>query len=105
VSPDPLDVRDSEGGASLRVRVQPRASRNAIAGTREGALLVRLTAPPVEGAANAALVKLIAKALGLPPSALSVARGARGRDKLLHVTGLSAPRVAVILGAAGPTAD
>jgi len=105
VTPVPLDVRDSDGGASLRVRVQPRASRSAIAGTREGALLVRLTAPPVEGAANAALVKLLAKTLDLPPSALSVARGARGRDKLLHVTGLSAPQVAAILGAARPTGD
>ena len=105
MSAAPLDVRDSDGGASLRVRVQPRASRSAITGAREGALLVRLTAPPVEGAANTALVKLLAKTLDLPPSALSVARGARGRDKLLHVAGLSAPQVAAILGQARPTGD
>jgi hypothetical protein len=75
---------------TLRVRVQPRASRDAIAGERGGALLVRLTAPPVEGAANQALSRLLGKALGLPPSAVEVLRGATGRDKLLRIAGASA---------------
>jgi uncharacterized protein (TIGR00251 family) len=96
----PLDIREADGGVTVRVRVQPRASREAIAGTRDGALVVRLTAPPVEGAANAALVKVVAKALGLPPSAVTVARGTRGRDKLLHVAGLRAIDVAALLAKA-----
>lgn len=75
---------------TLRVRVQPRASRDAIAGERGGVLLVRLTAPPVEGAANQALSRLLGKALGLPPSAVEVLRGATGRDKLLRIAGASA---------------
>ena len=72
------------------MRVQPRASRDGLGGVREGALVVRLTAPPVEGAANAALLKLLAKVLGLPPSALELLRGQSGRDKLVLARGLDA---------------
>ncbi|HEX6738211.1 MAG TPA: DUF167 domain-containing protein, partial [Vicinamibacteria bacterium] len=72
----------------MRVRVQPRAAREELAGTRQGALLVRLTAPPVEGQANAALAQLLARALGLPPSAVELRRGASGRDKLVWLRGL-----------------
>jgi uncharacterized protein len=71
------------------VRVSPRASRDGLAGAREGALLVRLTAPPVEGQANAALVRLLGRVLELPPSAVELRRGASGRDKLVRVHGLS----------------
>jgi uncharacterized protein (TIGR00251 family) len=78
---------------SVRVRVQPRASRDAITGERDGALVVRLTAPPVEGAANEALVRLIGKALGLPPSAVRILRGEAGRDKLVHIRGARAEDV------------
>jgi len=89
----PLELRDSAGGVTLRVRVQPRASRDALAGEREGALVVRLTAPPVEGRANEALARILGKALGVPPSAVSVRRGASGRDKLVAVAGVDAATV------------
>jgi len=72
------------------VRVRPRASRNAIAGEREGALVVRLVAPPVEGAANEALARFLGKALGVAPSAVRIVAGATGRDKLVAVAGLDA---------------
>jgi len=74
----------------LRVRVQPRASRAAI-GTwgEDGTLTVRVTAPPVEGRANAAVGALLATALGVPVSAVRVVHGEHGRDKLVRVTGLS----------------
>jgi hypothetical protein len=85
-----LDVRDTPGGLTLRVRVQPRASRDGIGGEREGALVVRLTAPPVEGRANEALARLLGRALGVPPSAVRVVRGATGRDKRVAVAGVSA---------------
>ena len=78
---------------TFRVRVQPRAAREELAGERSGALLVRLTAPPVEGAANAALLKLMAKALGVAPSAITLLRGRTRRDKLLHVDGVGAAAV------------
>lgn len=73
----------------LHVRVQPRAAASAIVGWRERALLVRVMAPPVDGAANAAVVSLIARALGVRPSAIRVVRGDRGRDKWLRVDGLT----------------
>ena len=85
-----LDLRDTPEGLTLRVRVQPRASRDALAGEREGALVVRLTAPPVEGRANEALARFLGRALGVPPSAVRVVRGASGRDKLVAVAGLTA---------------
>ena len=94
-----LDVRESDGGVSLRVRVQPRASRDAIGGERNGALAVRLTAPPVEGAANAALSKLLARALGVPAGAVRVLRGQTGREKVVHVQGVTA---AAVLALAAP---
>ncbi len=73
----------------LPVRVQPRATRDAVAGWRQGALSVRVSAPPVDGEANHAVLALLASALGVRRSALSVARGQRGRDKLIRVEGLS----------------
>ena len=77
-------------GVLLQLRVQPRASRDEIVGWQNGALRVRVTAPPVAGAANAAISSLLAEALRVPPSAISVVRGARGRDKLLRIAGLDA---------------
>ncbi|MBI4247103.1 MAG: DUF167 domain-containing protein [Candidatus Rokubacteria bacterium] len=83
----------AEGGL-LRVRVQPRASRSEVIGWRGGVLSVRVTAPPVEGEANRAVAALLAQALGVRPSAVSVVRGERGRDKLVRVAGLTPEQVA-----------
>jgi hypothetical protein len=85
-----LDLRDADGGITLRVRVQPRASRDALSGEREGALVVRLTAPPVEGAANEALARFLGKTLGVAPSAVRVVSGATGRSKVVSVAGVDA---------------
>ncbi|HJK92534.1 MAG TPA: DUF167 family protein [Polyangiaceae bacterium LLY-WYZ-15_(1-7)] len=85
-----LEVRTEEGAVVFPVRVAPRASRSAIAGLHGGALKVALTAPPVEGAANAALVKLLAKKLGVAKSAVTIVRGERGRDKQVRVAGVDA---------------
>ncbi len=75
---------------TLRVRVKPRASHDAIEGERDGALLVRLQAPPVQGEANAALARLLARVAGVPLSSVKILRGATGRDKLLRFEGLTA---------------
>ncbi len=80
---------ERNGAVALRVRVQPRASREEIVGVREGALVVRLTAPPVEGAANRALSRLLGKRLGVPPSAVVIAAGTTNRSKLVLVSGLT----------------
>jgi uncharacterized protein (TIGR00251 family) len=85
-----LDVRDTPEGMTLRVRVQPRSSREGIGGEREGALVVRLAAPPVEGRANEALARVLGRVLGVPPSAVRIVRGATGRDKRVAVAGVSA---------------
>jgi uncharacterized protein (TIGR00251 family) len=68
--------------------VQPRAARDAILGLRDGVVRVRVTAPPVDGKANQALVRLLARSLGVPPSAVAILRGGTGRDKLVRIVGL-----------------
>ena len=74
----------------LRVRVQPRASRAGIGAWRDdGVLSVRVTAPPLEGRANAAVGAVLAAALGVPASAVRVVHGEHARDKLVRVTGLT----------------
>jgi uncharacterized protein len=78
---------------TISVRVQPRASRDEIVGERGGALVVRLTAPPVEGRANQALCRLLAKRLRIAPSRVEVVRGAGSRDKLVRINGLSRPEL------------
>jgi uncharacterized protein (TIGR00251 family) len=72
---------------TFEVRVAPRASRNRIVGVQDGVLKVALTAPPVDGAANEALIKLLAKQLGVSKSAVEIVRGERGRAKVLRVHG------------------
>lgn len=70
------------------MRVQPRAARSSLQGVRAGALLLRLSAPPVEGQANEALRRYLAVALDVAPSAIQLHQGARGRDKVLLVSGV-----------------
>jgi uncharacterized protein len=74
--------------ADLSVRLQPRARRDEVVGERGGAVVIRVTAPPVDGKANDALCRLIAKAAGVPPSRVSVVRGHTARDKVVRVEGL-----------------
>jgi uncharacterized protein len=77
-------------GVDLEVRLQPRAKRNAIVDERDGVLRVSVAAAPVEGQANAALCKLIAKRAGIARGRVSVIRGERTREKVVRVEGLSA---------------
>ena len=74
--------------AVLAVRVIPRAKRTAVDGERGGAILIRLAAPPVDGAANAALVEFLASALDVPRRNVSIAAGERSRDKRVQIVGL-----------------
>jgi hypothetical protein len=76
-------------GADLRVHVQPRASRNEIGGWREGALVVRLTAPPVEGAANKACAEFLAEVLGVKRGQVELVSGQKSREKRFRITGLT----------------
>jgi uncharacterized protein (TIGR00251 family) len=72
----------------IAIRLQPRARRNEVVGERAGAVVIRLTAPPVDGKANAALCAFVARAAGVPPSRVSVVRGQTSRDKVVRVEGV-----------------
>lgn len=84
----------------VAVRLQPRAGRDEIVGLRDGVLVVRVGAPPVDGRANEALCKLIARRAGVAPTRVSVVRGARSRDKLVRVEGIEPAALAAALGTA-----
>jgi uncharacterized protein (TIGR00251 family) len=81
-------IARGRGGVVIDVRVMPRAAKPGIAGTRDGALLVRLNAPPVEGAANKELIDVMARALGVPRRAVTIVSGERGRNKRVAVAGI-----------------
>jgi uncharacterized protein (TIGR00251 family) len=85
----------SQRGDAVRfaVRVQPRASRSEVAGLHGGALKVRLAAPPVDGAANDALVRLLAELLGVPRRAVRIESGHASRSKVVEVDGVDADAV------------
>ena len=88
-----LVIEEENGRVRFAVRVSPRASRDAIAGVHDGALKVALTAPPVEGAANAALIALLAKALGVAKRAVTIASGEASRQKRVQIEGVTASDV------------
>jgi uncharacterized protein len=90
-------VTDGRDGALVSVKVIARASKSAVAGIRDGAILVRLSAPPVDGAANAELLDVIAGALGVPKRAITIVSGSTSRRKTLHVAGMRAADVIIKL--------
>jgi len=76
--------------ADLTVRLQPRAHRDEVVGERDGVVVIRVIAPPVDGKANAALCRLIAKRAGVAPSRVEIVRGHTAREKVIRVEGLDA---------------
>jgi uncharacterized protein (TIGR00251 family) len=94
-----LTVRASDAGVRFAVRVQPRASRSEIVGVHGDAMKIRLSAPPVDGAANEALVELIADVLGVGRRAVRIVSGETSRSKVVEVEGVTA---AAVLRLAGP---
>ena len=85
------------GGVQLAVHLQPRASRNQVVDVRDGALRLRLTAPPVEGAANAACREFLGKLLGVPKGRVLLLAGERSRQKRWRIDGLSPEAAEVLL--------
>jgi uncharacterized protein len=81
-----LDVRERADSIRIAVKVQPRSSRNEIMGVSGGALKIKLTAPPVDGAANSALVELLASELEIPKRRISIVSGETSRSKLVEIT-------------------
>ncbi|HEY3218594.1 MAG TPA: DUF167 domain-containing protein [Candidatus Limnocylindria bacterium] len=89
-----LALRRSGDRILFTVRVAPRAASGLIAGERAGALVVRVTAPPAEGRANVAVIRIVAKALDVPPSEVRLVRGANARTKVLSVPAGAESRLA-----------
>jgi uncharacterized protein (TIGR00251 family) len=93
-----------EATVTLKVRLQPRATRNGIDGLHGDALKVKVTAPPVEGRANKAVKKLLAEQLGLSPSQIEIIAGERSREKVLRISGISRAEMEKALGITLPAA-
>ena len=94
-----LDIKPHAEGATLAVRAQPGAKRNAVLGEQAGALKVAVTAPPEDGRANAALTELLRDWLGLKRSQVELAGGATNRNKTFLIRGLSAEELAKVIRA------
>ena len=92
-----LEVQEREGTAIFSVRVQPRASKDEIAGETGGALKVRLRAPAVEDRANEALVEFLAQLLKTPRSAVRILSGERSRTKRLEIRGVTRQQILALL--------
>ncbi|MEK7773719.1 MAG: DUF167 domain-containing protein [Deltaproteobacteria bacterium] len=90
-------IETSPKGVFLRIRLQPRASRNAIEGIHEGSLRIRLTAPPVEGEANRALMEFLSDLLHVRKSSLVITSGLKSRDKMVRVDGMALEEVERLL--------
>lgn len=84
---------DDEPTELVDVRVIPRAGRSGFAGLRDGALLVRLAAAPVDGAANDELIALLARTLHLPKRDITIISGERSRSKRVRVAGMNRAQV------------
>jgi uncharacterized protein len=92
-----LSVKEGPEGITFQVRVLPRSSRNQVAGVSEGVLKIKLTAPPVEGAANEMLIEFLSEKLKIPKSKISIVRGQSSKSKTVMASGIDAARLGKIL--------
>jgi uncharacterized protein len=88
-----IPIHDTPQGATLSVKVHPRAKKNAIAGEVGDALKLALTAPPVEGKANEACIRFLSELLDVPRSSITIAAGETSRLKVIRVHGLTAAQI------------
>jgi len=85
-----IRIRQSSYGVEISLHVQPRARINGLAGTHNGALKLKVQAPPVDDAANLAVVRFFSELLGIPKSSIRIASGSKSREKTLLIEGISA---------------
>ena len=88
---------DKDGPITFAVRVVPRSSKSEIVGEHDGALKVKLASPPVDGAANDELVKLLAKSFGVPRSSVEIVSGHTSKTKTVRVRGAAQDKIAAVL--------
>ena len=92
-----LEIQERDGAAILSVRVQPRASKDELAGEMNGALKIRLQAPAVENHANDALIEFLAQLLKTPKSAVRILSGDRSRIKCIEIRGVTGQQIHALL--------
>ena len=92
-----LEIQEREGAVTFLLRVQPRASKDEIAGEMGGALKVRLQAPPVDDRANEALVEFLAQLLKTPRTAVRILSGERSRTKRIEIRGVTRQQILGLL--------
>jgi len=85
-----LNINNTPEGVRLNIRVQPRSSQNKICGETNGALKIKITAPPVEGEANQAVIRLLAQWLGVPRANVCIAKGDTSKNKIVDIIGIDA---------------
>ncbi len=88
-----IQYSEKDRGLTFAVRIVPRASRSEIAGEHNGALRIRIAAPPVEGAANRELIRLLAKSFRLPQNAVEIISGVASKSKVVHIAGADSARL------------
>ena len=88
-----IEIKEQEGAVTLRIRVQPRASRTALAGEHAGAIKLKIAAPPVDGKANEECSRFLAKLLDVSAVSVEIIKGDLSRDKVIRVHNISADRV------------
>jgi hypothetical protein len=93
-----LELKEKDGGVTIKVRVQPRASRTEIIGEQAGAIKMRVAAPPVDGKANEECRRYLAKLLKVGATSVEIIAGDSSRDKVIRVSNISAQRVLEALG-------
>ena len=88
-----IQYSEKDRGLTFAVRIAPRASRSEIAGEYNGALRIRIAAPPVEGAANRELIRLLARSFERPQNAVEIISGAASKNKIVHIDGADSARL------------
>ena len=83
-----LEIKPCKSGIQFSAAIQPRASRNQILGIHNHCLKIKLTSPPVDGAANQACIKFLAKAFGISPSRIAIVKGETSRNKTIQFEGM-----------------
>lgn len=88
-----IEIKEQEGAVTLRIRVQPRASRTELAGEHAGAIKLKIAAPPVDGKANQECRRFLAKLLDVGAGSVEIIAGDSSRDKIIRIHNISADRV------------
>jgi uncharacterized protein (TIGR00251 family) len=93
----PFQIRETPEGVEVRLHVQPRAKRSEFAGTHDGALKLKVAAPPVDDAANRAVVDFFASLLDVPKARVRIVSGLKSRDKKIFIEGIPRDRILAAL--------